>query len=146
MKNKTLPFLWFNKDIKTVFKFYRSVFKKSKVIEVDSMSGHIQLNGLEFLAFNGGKYYQFSPAISFYVPCKTQKEIDYYWDQLKKKGKILQCGWITDQFGVTWQIVPEILGDLLGDSNQEKAGRAHEAMMGMKKLDIDKLKKAHQGK
>jgi predicted 3-demethylubiquinone-9 3-methyltransferase (glyoxalase superfamily) len=101
---------------------------------------------LEFIALNGGPHYKFSPAVSFFVNCQTQKEINYYWKKLSAGGKFQKCGWLQDKFGLSWQIIPSILGDLLGDDDQEKAGRAMAAMLKMKKLDIAKLKKAHAGR
>lgn len=146
MQKRITPFLWFDGDARKPAKFYASIFKKTKILDRSEFSSTFELEGQRMIAFNGGPHFQFSPAISFLVSCKTQKEVDHYWKKLGSKGKPGHCGWLTDRFGVTWQIVPEILEELLSDSNREKADRAHEAMMKMKKLDIAKLKKAHAGK
>jgi predicted 3-demethylubiquinone-9 3-methyltransferase (glyoxalase superfamily) len=146
MSNIT-PFLWFNGPLKPVVKFYTSVFKKnSKVHYVNPMSAEFQLAGQSFLALNGGPTYKFNEAVSFFVSCKDQKEVDYYWKKLSAGGKIQKCGWLKDKYGLSWQIIPEVLGDLIGDSDREKADRAIRAMLSMKKIDIVKLKKAHAGK
>ncbi len=152
---KITPFLWFDGQAEEAARFYVSIFKKTKKSRIDSVSSggngsvmcvSFTLNGQEFIALNGGPHYKFTPAISFFVSCKTQKEVDYFWEKLTQGGEEVQCGWLKDKFGVSWQIVPEILGDLLGDDDEEKAGRAMQAMLKMKKLDIQKLKKAHTGK
>lgn len=140
MKNKVTTFLWFKKDAIKAAKFYKSIFKKSKIIDQNPMTVTMDIEGHRFTMLNGGAYYKLTPAMSFFVSCRDQKEIDYYYNRLAKGGKTLQCGWLTDQFGVTWQIIPEILGDLLGNDNE---GRAMQAMLKMKKLDIKKLKEAH---
>jgi predicted 3-demethylubiquinone-9 3-methyltransferase (glyoxalase superfamily) len=144
MSQKIFPFIWFNGKAGPAAKFYASVFK-GKVVDQDPMSATFRVGGHEFIAFNGGPYYKLNPAISLMVPCRTQVEIDYYWKRLSAGGKILQCGWVTDKFGVTWQIVPTVLKDLLGAADREKAGRAMQAMMRMKKLDIAALKRAFAG-
>ena len=145
MAQKIIPFLWFNGKAAQAAKFYTSIFKNSKIESIDPMSATFYLDGIEFIAFNGGPAYKFSPAMSLFVNCKTQKEVDYYWNKLSAGGKKVRCGWLVDKFGISWQVVPEILGDLLGDEDRVKASRAMAAMMKMKKLDIAKLKKAHAG-
>jgi predicted 3-demethylubiquinone-9 3-methyltransferase (glyoxalase superfamily) len=146
MSQKITPFLWFNARAEQAAKFYTSVFKQSKILWSSAMSARFRLEGQEFIAFNGGPEFKFSPAISFLIRCKTQDEIDYYWRRLSAGGKIQQCGWLIDKFGVSWQVVPSILGDLINDKNEAKAGRVMQAMLKMKKLDFAKLKKAYAGK
>jgi len=146
MPQKIRPFLWFDGQAEQAARFYTSIFKKSKILSVNPMSATFRLEGLEFIALNGGPHYKFSPAVSFFVNCQTQKEINYYWKKLSAGGKFQKCGWLQDKFGLSWQIIPSILGDLLGDEDEEKAGRAMAAMLKMKKLDIAKLKKAHAGR
>lgn len=145
MSQKITPFLWFDGQAEQAAKFYTSIFTKAKIVTVSSTSARFRLEGLEFIAFNGGPQFKFTPAISLFVSCKTQKEVDYFWKKLSAGGEIQRCGWLKDRFGVSWQIVPSILGDLLGDDDEEKAGRAMKAMLKMKKLDIAKLKRAHAG-
>ena len=109
------------------------------------MSASFELEGLKFNALNGGPYYSFTPAISFFVNCEDQDEVDYLWDKLSDGGKIMQCGWLTDKFGVTWQIIPEILGKLLGDPDAQKSKRVMQAMMKMVKIDSEALQRAYEG-
>ena len=109
------------------------------------MSATIRLNGQELVMFNGGPHFKFTPAISLFVHCQTQREIDYYWTKLSKGGEESRCGWLTDQFGLSWQVVPSILLGLLNDKNSAKADRAMQAMLQMGKLDIKALKQAHAG-
>jgi|SRR5271165_3865102 len=142
---RVTPFLWFDGQAKRAARFYTSVFRGSGIVGTSSMSVTFRLDGREYIAFNGGPEYKFSPAVSLFVSCKNQKEIDYYWKRLSAGGKILRCGWLKDKFGLCWQIVPSILGALLGDPDREKAGRAMAEMMRMKKLDIQRLKRAHAG-
>jgi predicted 3-demethylubiquinone-9 3-methyltransferase (glyoxalase superfamily) len=146
---KVTPFLWFKGDVEKVAKFYLSVFGKKNVKITDSnpMSVSMRIMGQNLIAFAGGPHYEFSPAISFMVSCKTQKEVDRYWNGLLRGGgKPNRCGWLRDRFGLSWQIVPEVLPELLFGKDEEGAGRAHEAMMKMRKLDIAKLKKAYAGR
>jgi len=109
------------------------------------MTGTFQLDGQEFMALNGGPMFSFTPAISLFVKCETQEEIDEMWEKLSEGGRKDRCGWLTDKFGVSWQIVPPILGELLGDKDPAKAKRVMDAMLKMTKLDIALLKQAHQG-
>jgi predicted 3-demethylubiquinone-9 3-methyltransferase (glyoxalase superfamily) len=103
------------------------------------------LNGQEFMALNGGPIYSFTPAISLYVNCKDQAEVDWYWDKLSAGGQVVECGWLTDKYGISWQIVPEILGTLMSDPDRQKADRAMQALLKMKKLDVSLLQKAFNG-
>src|SRR5580704_5082699 len=133
---KITTFLWFRGEAEAAAKFYTSIFKKSKLgkilhygDEFPDLKGKVllvefKLEGQDFTALNGDTDFKFTPAISLFVRCKTQKEVDHFWNKLSKGGKEIQCGWLTDRFGVTWQIVPEILLKLIQDKNKEKAGRA----------------------
>ncbi|MBS1504831.1 MAG: VOC family protein [Bacteroidetes bacterium] len=153
MQNIT-PFLWFDSQAEEAMNFYISIFKDSKVNRVTRygeagpgtpgtvMSVEFTLNGTDFYALNGGPLFKFSPATSFFIHCKTQEEVDHYWEKLGEGGKPNQCGWLDDKFGVTWQIVPDALGRLLNDPDKEKAKRVMQAMMKMTKLDVAKLEEA----
>ena len=147
MTKKITPFLWFDGKAEQAAKFYTSVFKNSKILNVGPMSASFELDGQSFMALNGGPHFKFTPAVSFFINCKTQAEVDHYWKKLTSGGgKPGRCGWLEDKFGVSWQVVPDVLGHLIGDRDHEKSNRALAAMMEMKKLDIKKLKKAHSGK
>ena len=143
---KITPFLWFDGKVEEAAKFYTSIFENSKIGSITEMSATFQLDGLEFIAFNGGPTFTFSPAVSFFVRCETQQEIDYFWEKLSAGGETQRCGWLKDKFGVSWQIVPPILGELLNDEDGEKSNRVMQVMMKMSKLDIKGLKKAYEGK
>ena len=154
---KITPFLWFDYQAEEAAKFYVSVFKRSKLGRITRygkgspgpegsvMTVSFKMEGQEFIALNGGPIYKFSPAISFFVNCGTQAEVDDYWKKLSKGGKIHGCAWLDDKFGVTWQIVPTILGELLHDHDPAKARRVMEAMLQMTKMDIKRLKQAYRG-
>jgi predicted 3-demethylubiquinone-9 3-methyltransferase (glyoxalase superfamily) len=139
---KITPFLWFDGQAGEAAKFYTSIFKNSKIVSVSPLSATFQLDGQKFIALNGGPQFKFTEAISFFVSCKTQKEIDYFWEKLSAGGKKSRCGWLKDKFGVSWQIVPPILGELLNDEDDAKSNRVMQAMLKMGKLDIKKLKQA----
>ncbi len=143
---KIIPFLWFEGKAEEAAKFYTSIFENSKIVSITEMSATFQLDGLEFIAFNGGPTFTFSPAVSFFVRCETQQEIDYLWEKLSAGGETQRCGWLKDKFGVSWQIVPPILGELLSDEDDEKSNRVMQAMMKMSKLDIKELEEAYEGK
>ena len=159
---KITPFLWFNDNAEAAVKFYKSVFKKSKIGKIarypkgiekttgrpagSVMTVEFQLEGQEFVALNGGPVFKFTEAVSFVVNCKTQAEVDYYWKKLTAGGKEVQCGWLQDKYGVSWQIVPMILTELVSGKDAAKAQRVMQAMMQMVKIDIKKLKQAAQGK
>jgi len=152
---KITPFLWFDSNAEEAVNFYLSIFKNSKITAVsrygeagpgpkDSvMAISFQLEGQDFSAINGGPYFTFSPAISFVVDCKTQTEVDWYWERLSEGGELEQCGWLKDKFGVTWQIVPSVLGELMSDPDPVKAKRVTEAMLKMVKLDIAALQQTY---
>jgi predicted 3-demethylubiquinone-9 3-methyltransferase (glyoxalase superfamily) len=160
MKNKTkqkiVPFLWFKDNAEEAVKFYMSLFKNSKIVEVmryseagpgpkgKVMALTFELEGQRFIALNGDDTFQFSPAISLFVNCKDQKEVDHLYKKLAAGGKELQCAWVTDKFGVTWQIVPTILLELMSDKDPTKVKNVTQAMFKMKKIDIKRLKKAYQ--
>ncbi|PJZ46863.1 VOC family protein [Leptospira brenneri] len=137
------PFLMFNANIEEVAKFYVSIFKKSKIITASPMQGQFILNGQKFSAYNGGPEFQFTWGVSFMISVDTQKEVDYYWNGLLANGgKELMCGWVQDQFGMFWQVTPKILLELISHKDPEKAKRATDAMLKMKKIDIATLKEA----
>lgn len=145
---KITPFLWFDGNAEEAVIFYTSVFKDAKLGRLSRagdkvLVASIQLFGQEFLLLNGGPLYQFSPAISFVVNCEAQEEVDYYWERLGQGGVLQQCGWLQDKFGVSWQIVPTLLGKLMSDPDKAKAGRVMQAMLGMVKLDIAGLQRAY---
>jgi predicted 3-demethylubiquinone-9 3-methyltransferase (glyoxalase superfamily) len=151
---KITSFLWFDMQAEEAARFYVSVFKNSKVTGVvpygeggpmpkgTVMTVSFILDGQEFVALNGGPEFTFSPAISFVVNCDTQEEVDEFWEKLSEGGHAVQCGWITDKYGLSWQIVPKILPELLADPDEAKAQRVMTAMLGMIKIDIDALKQA----
>ena len=152
---KITPFLWFNNQAEEAMTFYTAIFKTSKVGEVRRyaeggsapkgavMSASFQLEGQELIAFNGGPHFSFTPAISLFVNCKTQEEVDELWDKLSEGGEKSQCGWLKDKFGVSWQIIPNALGDMLQDKNAAKSKAVMQAMMQMHKIDIKRLKQAY---
>lgn len=151
---KITPFLWFNTQAEEAAVFYVSIFKDAKILDVlrcgevgpgpkgSALTVKFLLMGQEFVGLNGGPHYQFTPAISFVVNCTSQEEVDYYWEKLLAGGRADQCGWLNDKYGVSWQIVPTILTELLGGADAEKAGRVMGAMMQMVKLDIKRLQEA----
>jgi predicted 3-demethylubiquinone-9 3-methyltransferase (glyoxalase superfamily) len=152
---KITPFLWFDQQAEEAMNFYVSIFKDSKILNVNRygdgaplpsgtvMTASFQISGQEFVALNGGPVFHFTPAISFVVSCKTQAEVDEYWDKLSEGGQEGQCAWLTDKFGISWQIVPTALGQLLSDPDSAKAGRVMQAMLQMKKIDIAGLQRAY---
>jgi predicted 3-demethylubiquinone-9 3-methyltransferase (glyoxalase superfamily) len=137
MTHNLFPCLWFNGQAKAAADFYRSVFKQSKIISENPMAVIFELNQTKFMALNGGPEYKFSPANSYVITCDTQEEIDHYWEALGAGGILGKCGWLDDKFGVSWQIIPSILGKLMSDP--EKAPKAMYAFMQMTKFDIEKL-------
>jgi predicted 3-demethylubiquinone-9 3-methyltransferase (glyoxalase superfamily) len=151
---KITPCLWFDEDGKEAAEFYTSVFPNSKILEVSYygeagprpagtvLTVSFELDGQEFLALNGGPEFTFSEAISFQVDCETQDDVDKYWNELSEGGEEGPCGWLKDRFGLSWQIVPKRLTELLGDADREKAQRVMAVMLKMKKIEIDELERA----
>ncbi len=151
---KITPFLWFDNQAEEAMKFYVSIFRNSSVVSVTRfgdagpgpkgsvMTAAFRLDGQDFVALNGGPTYRFSPAISFVVNCDTQQEVDEFWEKLSAGGETIQCGWLKDKFGVSWQIVPRVLWQLLQDKDAGKSKRVMEAMLQMQKIDIARLKQA----
>lgn len=137
MTNQPYPCLWFNGQAKEAAEHYCSVFKNSRIFSENPFAIVFELNGTKFMNLNGGPEYKFTPANSYIISCQTQSEIDYYWEKLGKEGEYGKCGWLTDKFGVSWQIVPEILGQLM--SNPEKAPKVMYAFMQMSKFNIETL-------
>ena len=157
------PCLWFNDQAEKAVAFYTAIFKNSKIVNISRygkagqevhgkpvgtvMTVAFELDGQAFTALNGGPIFKFNEAISFQVNCETQAEVDYYWEKLSEGGdeKAQQCGWLKDKYGVSWQIVPTILPELIKDPDSERSQRAMAAMLRMKKLDIDELKRSYAG-
>jgi predicted 3-demethylubiquinone-9 3-methyltransferase (glyoxalase superfamily) len=151
---KITPFLWFDGKAEEAVNFYVSIFENSKILSVNRygdagpgpngtvMTATFELDGQKFVALNGGPQFTFSPAISFVVNCETQQEVDDFWEKLSAGGKEVQCGWLQDKYGVSWQVVPRILPELLQDKNPEKTQRVMKAMMQMIKIDIKGLQQA----
>jgi predicted 3-demethylubiquinone-9 3-methyltransferase (glyoxalase superfamily) len=145
MEHTIRPFLWFDGRAREAAEFYTAIFPDGKIESVSEMSATFSLRGIRFIAFNGGPEFTFNSAISFFVDCETQDEIDDFWTKLSAGGETLQCGWLRDKFGVTWQIVPRVLGELLDDEDEAKAERVRDAMLRMVKLDIGELRRAYEG-
>jgi predicted 3-demethylubiquinone-9 3-methyltransferase (glyoxalase superfamily) len=153
---KITPFLWFDNQAEEAMNFYVSIFKNSKVGRVTRngekgpgpkgtvMSATFQLEGQEFYALNGGPQFTFTPAISLFVSCETQQEVDELWAKLSAGGKPGRCGWLQDKFGLSWQIIPTALGEMLEDKDPKKAGNVMAAMLQMDKIDVAKLKQAYE--
>ena len=145
------PFLWFDTQAEEAMNYYASIFKNSKVISVNraqgkAMSVQFELEGQKFMALNAGPQYKFTEAISFFVGCETQQEIDELWAKLTADGGVpSRCGWLKDKFGLSWQIVPNSLGRMLSDKDAAKSKRTLDAMLQMQKLDLNRLQAAHNG-
>jgi len=152
---KITPFLWFDGNAEEAINFYTSIFRNSKigrltrygkgapVPEGSVITGTFQLDGQEFMALNGGPLFTFSPAISLFVNCTSQEEVDYFWEKLSVGGDKSQCGWLKDKFGISWQIIPTALGELMGDTNPVRSMRVMQAMLKMTKIDIKRLQEAY---
>jgi predicted 3-demethylubiquinone-9 3-methyltransferase (glyoxalase superfamily) len=150
------PFLWFDQQAEEAARFYTAIFPNSKIVKVVRygpagpgpagavMTVEFQLDGLTFVALNGGPHFKFTEAVSFVVNCQTQDEVDAYWDKLSAGGAPVECGWLKDKFGLSWQIVPIALIEMLSDADPEKSQRVMKAMLKMKKLDIRALKQAYE--
>lgn len=160
---KITPSLWFDKNAEEAMKFYASIFPNSKIVSIQRypdnvddehmkgmdgkvLNGIFELNGQQFMCLDGGPLFKFNESISFYVECADQKEVDYYWEKLSAHPENEQCGWLKDKFGISWQIIPKQMGELLSSPDKEKSGRAMTAMLKMKKIDIAELQKAYDGK
>lgn len=153
---KITPFLWFVDKAEEAMNFYVSIFKNSKAVSVTRygdegpgpkgtvMTAQFRLDGQEFIALNGGLQFTFSPAISFVVNCETQKEVDDFWEKLSEGGETQRCGWLKDKYGLSWQVVPMVLGEMLQDKDAEKSKRVMKAMLQMDKIDIGGLKQAYE--
>ena len=154
---KITPFLWFDGNAEEAVNFYVSIFKNSKVLSIARygeagpgpkgtvMTAAFQLDGQEFVALNGGPQFKFTEAISFWVRCETQEEIDEMWEKLSAGGAKSRCGWLKDKYGLSWQVVPPILAEMLQDKDAKKSQRVMAAMMQMDKIDIGLLRKAYEG-
>ena len=154
---KITPFLWFDENAEEAITFYTSIFDNSKIVSMTRygdagpgpkgtvMSATFQLAGQEFFALNGGPLFKFTEAISFFVRCDSQAEIDELWEKLSEGGEKQRCGWLKDKFGLSWQIIPPVLSELLSDKDGEKSTRVMEAMLKMDKIDINALKRAYAG-
>jgi predicted 3-demethylubiquinone-9 3-methyltransferase (glyoxalase superfamily) len=146
---KITPFLWFDGKAEEAMNFYISIFKNSKIVSLSRSAegrltgGTFQLDGQEFLALNGGPQFTFSPAISFFVNCQTQQEVDELWDKLSEGGAKQRCGWLKDKYGLSWQIVPSVLGKMLQDKDTNKATNVMNAMLQMNKIETERLKQAY---
>ena len=153
---KITPFLWFDTQAEEAANFYVSIFKNSKIGSIrrygdagpgpkgSVMTITFQIEGQDFVALNGGPVFKFTPAISFFVDCQTQEEVDQLWAKLSEGGRTDQCGWLQDRFGVSWQIIPNVLMKLLGDPDPAKATRVMKAMLQMTKIDIQRLQQAYE--
>jgi predicted 3-demethylubiquinone-9 3-methyltransferase (glyoxalase superfamily) len=156
-QQKITPFLWFDNNLEDAMNFYTSIFKNSSINEIrrygevspgsgNVITGSFTLEGQKFMALNGGPLFKFNESVSFFVNCENQEEVDYYWHKLiADGGSESQCGWLKDKFGLSWQIIPKALSEFLGDKDPEKAGRVMQAMLQMKKIEVDKLEEAYKG-
>ncbi len=158
---KITPFLWFNDNAQEAVKFYASIFKDSKIGRIarygeeaaektgrpkgSVMTVEFELEGQRFVGLNGGPMFKFTEAVSFVVNCETQEEVDYFWEKLSEGGEKSRCGWLTDRFGLSWQVVPTVLIDMLHDKDHEKSQRVMEAVLQMDKIDINSAKQAYLG-
>jgi len=141
------PFLWFDGQAQDAMTFYTSIFKDSKVISSNPMSVQFELLGQRFIGLNAGPHHKFTPAVSFFIEVETQAEIDNYWNKLLEGGgRPDQCGWLQDKFGLSWQVIPKALPQLLMDPDPAKAKRALDAMLKMSKIDLAEMQRAHAGK
>ncbi len=161
MSQKITQNLWFDTEAEEAAQFYTSIFKNSSIGSISrypkegfevhgmpegtAMTVTFKLEGQEFIALNGGPIFKFNEAISFVINCADQSEVDYFWDKLSAVPESEQCGWVKDKFGLSWQIIPKQLGELMSDPDKEKSGRVMQAMLKMKKIDIAKLKEAYDG-
>jgi len=157
MPSKITPFLWFDTQAEEATNFYVSIFKNSEVLDIrryenagpggdeSVLTTAFRLDGQEFMAINGGPYFKLNEAVSFYVNCESQEEVDYFWEKLTDGGEESQCGWLKDKFGLSWQIIPAAMAELLSDPDPARANRAMQAMLQMQKIDIATLQRAADG-
>jgi len=156
--HKITPFLWFDGKAEEAAKFYVSIFNNSRIMDItrygeagpgpkgSAMTVRFELDGQEFIGLNGGPQYKFTEAVSFSVDCKTQEEVDDFWEKLSEGGEQGQCGWLKDKYGLSWQVNPTVLSQMLSDPDPEKSKRVVEAMLRMKKIDIKRLRQAYEQK
>lgn len=145
--NRITPFLWFDTQAEEAMNYYVSIFKNSKVLSSNPQMVNFILDGQEFIGLNAGPQHKFNEAVSFFVQCENQTEVDYYWNKLiTDGGEEGPCGWCKDKFGLWWQVIPNQLGELMGDPNPEKAQRVVQAMLKMQKIIVADLQRAHAGK
>jgi predicted 3-demethylubiquinone-9 3-methyltransferase (glyoxalase superfamily) len=148
---KITSFLWFDNNAEEAASFYASVFKSAKVLNVSRRDGKVltvnfEIEGQQFMALNGGPYYTLNEAFSIFVSCDTQEEVDFYWNKLLEGGTPSRCGWLKDKYGLSWQVIPKALMELMGDPDPEKSNAVFQAMMKMDKIIVADLEKAHAGK
>lgn len=155
---KITPFLWFDSNAEEAINFYVSIFPDSKILNTSYypegmpglggklMTATVDIAGQTLMVLNGGPHYQLTPAVSLFVSCEDQAEVDKLWDTLVEGGEPSQCGWLVDKFGLSWQIIPKALGECLGDPDPERAGRAVQAMLKMSKIDVAELERARDGR
>ena len=155
--SKVTPFLWFDTEAEEAARFYTSLFPNSRIVEIVRygsagprpdgmvMTVDFELDGQKFVALNGGPQYKFTEAVSFFICCETQEELDSYWSKLTADGEEGPCGWLKDKFGLSWQVVPVVLPKLLSDPDREKSQRVMAAMLKMKKIEIEELERAAEG-
>ena len=158
MRQKITPFLWFDGNAEEAVNFYTSIFKDGRIVslerypdEFEDMRGKVltavfELNGQELMAIDGGPQFKFNEAISLYVDCESHEEVDNYWNKLAEGGEILMCGWLKDKYGVTWQIIPKQLPEMLRDTDHARAKRVMDTMMQMKKIELPELQRAYDGR
>lgn len=144
MMNKITPFLWFDGRAEEAARFYTSIFNNSRIDSLSPISTTFHLDGQQFIALNGGPQFTFTEAISFFVDCRTQEEVDELWEKLSAGGEPGRCGWLKDKFGLSWQIIPSVLGDMLQDEDEEKSARVMQAMLQMGRIDIQRLRQAYE--
>ena len=142
---KVSPFLWFEGNMQEAVTFYMSVFEDARLVAMNAAMATFELLGQRFLALNAHPHHKFNEAISFFIDCDTQAEVDYYWDKLAEGGGQQQCGWLKDRFGLSWQVIPKALGRFLMDEDREKANRVMQAMLKMKKIVVADLETAYRG-
>ncbi|MGN6105566.1 MAG: VOC family protein [Kofleriaceae bacterium] len=147
MQNHVSTFLWFESGAEQAAQLYCSIFPSSKITATSPMSTSFEIDGQRFIALNGGPHYKLTPAVSLFVSCNTQAEVDALWDRfLAEGGTESKCGWLVDKFGLSWQIIPKQLLELMNDPDPEKANRVVQCMLGMQKIDIAALQRAHAGR